>query len=120
MVGGLKVPAPERRAGAVLEGNCMLFLRAQICCHVHTHANWEAVLNHVVGRDTMAPSRWPTLLFWGRFVGSDRSSKVIRPGSGWAHFPPPTPSGTTIGPISAMWKPTWTIGSRTAAARKPG
>jgi len=48
----------------------------------------EAVLNHVDGRDTTAPSQWPSLLFWGHFVGSDRSSKVVRPGSGWAHYPP--------------------------------
>jgi hypothetical protein len=24
----------------------------------------------------------------GRFVGSDRSGKIVRPGCGWAHYPP--------------------------------
>jgi hypothetical protein len=27
-------------------------------------------------------------LFWGHFVGSDRSGKIVRPGCGWAHYPP--------------------------------
>ena len=27
-------------------------------------------------------------LFWGKFVGSDKSHKIIRPGCGWAHYPP--------------------------------
>jgi hypothetical protein len=48
----------------------------------------EAVLNHVDGRDRTPPESWPELLFWGRFVGSDRSHKIVRPGCGWAHYPP--------------------------------
>jgi hypothetical protein len=48
----------------------------------------EAVLNHIDGRDRTPPERWPELLFWGRFVGSDRTHKIIRPGCGWAHYPP--------------------------------
>jgi hypothetical protein len=48
----------------------------------------EAVLNHVDGRERTPPSQWPELLFWGRFVGSDRSHKIVRPGCGWAHYPP--------------------------------
>ncbi len=48
----------------------------------------EAVLNHVDGRDGAPPAQWPDLLFWGRFVGSDRSHKIVRPGCGWAHYPP--------------------------------
>ena len=48
----------------------------------------EAVLNHADGRDTTVPGKWQTLLFWGRFVGSDRSNKIVRPGCGWAHYPP--------------------------------
>jgi hypothetical protein len=28
------------------------------------------------------------LLFWGKFVGSDHSQKIINPGCGWAHYPP--------------------------------
>ncbi len=48
----------------------------------------EAVLNHVDGRDRTPESDWPNLLFWGRFVGSDRSMKILRPGCGWAHYPP--------------------------------
>ncbi len=53
--------------------------------HIH---QIEAVLNHVDGRDRIPPEKWGELLFWGRFVGSDRSHKIIRPGCGWAHYPP--------------------------------
>jgi hypothetical protein len=48
----------------------------------------EAVLNHIDGRDRTPASQWPELLFWGHFVGSDRSHKIVRPGCGWAHYPP--------------------------------
>jgi hypothetical protein len=53
--------------------------------HIH---QIEAVLNHVDGRDTAPEDRWPLLLFWGHFVGSDRTAKIVRPGCGWAHYPP--------------------------------
>lgn len=48
----------------------------------------EAVLNWVDGRDRTPAERWPDLLFWGRFVGSDRTHRIVRPGCGWAHYPP--------------------------------
>ena len=48
----------------------------------------EAVLNWVDGRDRTPPEQWSELLFWGKFVGSDRSLKIVRPGCGWAHYPP--------------------------------
>ena len=48
----------------------------------------EAVLNYVDGRDRTPPEQWPSLLFWGKFVGSDRTHKIVRPGCGWAHYPP--------------------------------
>lgn len=48
----------------------------------------EAVLNHIDGRERTPPQDWPQLLFWGRFVGSDRTHKIVRPGCGWAHYPP--------------------------------
>ncbi len=48
----------------------------------------EAVLNHIDGRDRTPPAQWPKLLFWGRFVGSDRTHKIVHPGCGWAHYPP--------------------------------
>lgn len=48
----------------------------------------EAVLNHIDGRDATPGARWPELLFWGKFVGSDRSHKIVRPECGWAHYPP--------------------------------
>lgn len=48
----------------------------------------EALLNHVDGRDTTDEDKWSTLLFWGKFVGSDKSHKVVHAGCGWAHYPP--------------------------------
>lgn len=48
----------------------------------------EAVLNHVDGRDTTDEEQWPDLLFWGKFVGSDISHKIVTPHCGWAHYPP--------------------------------
>ena len=48
----------------------------------------EVVLNHLDGGDRIPPDQWPQLLFWGRFVGSDGSGKIVRPGCGWAHYPP--------------------------------
>lgn len=53
--------------------------------HIH---QIEAVLNAVDGRDHTPPALWTNLLFWGKFVGSDASHKIIRPGCGWAHYPP--------------------------------
>jgi hypothetical protein len=53
--------------------------------HIH---QIEAVLNYVDGRDRTPPEQWPSLLFWGKFVGSDRTHKIVHPGCGWAHYPP--------------------------------
>jgi hypothetical protein len=53
--------------------------------HIH---QIEAVLNFVDGRDRTPPEQWPSLLFWGKFVGSDQTNKIIHPGCGWAHYPP--------------------------------
>jgi hypothetical protein len=53
--------------------------------HIH---QIEHVLNYVDGRDTQPKDRWDELLFWGKFVGSDISHKIINPGCGWAHYPP--------------------------------
>jgi hypothetical protein len=48
----------------------------------------EALINHFDGRDTTNEKNWDQLLFWGNFVGSDASHKIINPGCGWAHYPP--------------------------------
>ncbi len=48
----------------------------------------EAVLNSVDGRDTTDEKNWASLLFWGKYVGSDISHKIIVPHCGWAHYPP--------------------------------
>jgi hypothetical protein len=48
----------------------------------------EAVLNYADGRDRTPPEQWNRLLFWGKFVGSDKTHKIVRPGCGWAHYPP--------------------------------
>jgi hypothetical protein len=53
--------------------------------HIH---QIEAVLNFVDGRERTPPEKWSELLFWGKFVGSDRTHKIVRPGCGWAHYPP--------------------------------
>ncbi len=53
----------------------------------HMHQT-EAVLNWVDGRDHTPPDQWNNLLFWGKFVGSDSSHKIVRPGCGWSHYPP--------------------------------
>jgi hypothetical protein len=53
--------------------------------HIH---QIEAVLNAIDGRDRTPPAQWTNLLFWGRFVGSDRTLKIVNPGCGWAHYPP--------------------------------
>ena len=53
----------------------------------HMH-QFEAVLNYVDGRDRTPAEQWDKLLFWGRFVGSDQSHKIVRPGCGWSHYPP--------------------------------
>jgi hypothetical protein len=53
----------------------------------HMH-QLEAVLNWVDGRDRTLPPLWNKLLFWGKFVGSNASHKIVRPGCGWAHYPP--------------------------------
>jgi hypothetical protein len=48
----------------------------------------EALLNYVDGRDETPQSQWDELLFWGEFVGSDHTHKIIEPRCGWAHYPP--------------------------------
>jgi hypothetical protein len=53
--------------------------------HIH---QVEHVLNYVDGRDVTLPHLWRDLLFWGRFVGSDHSHKIVSPRCGWAHYPP--------------------------------
>jgi len=53
----------------------------------HMHQT-EAVINFVDGRDVTPENEWSSLLFWGKFVGSDRSHRIIEPGCGWSHIPP--------------------------------
>jgi len=62
----------------------------------HTH-QIEHLLNHVDGRDNTPPDKWPDLLFWGKFVGSDVSHKMVPVRTpdgrqvyrcGWTHYAP--------------------------------
>ncbi len=55
----------------------------------HMH-QLEALLNKVDGRDTTPPEKWPDLLFWGKFVGSDVSHKIVTTPAhcGWTHYAP--------------------------------
>lgn len=52
----------------------------------HMH-QLEHVLNFVDGRDATEPAAWDTLLFWGDFVGSDSTHRIVDPGCGWSHVP---------------------------------
>lgn len=54
----------------------------------HMHQT-EALLNNVDGRDNTPAKDWPELLFWGKFVGSDSTHKIVgEPRCGWAHYAP--------------------------------
>ncbi len=56
---------------------------------VHNHLHQiEHLINHIDGRHLTPHDQWTNLLFWGKFVGSDFSHKIIRPGAGWCHYPP--------------------------------
>jgi len=48
----------------------------------------EAVLNFVDDRDDTPKSNWDDLLFWGKFVGSDSSNNIVRPGCGSTDYTP--------------------------------
>jgi len=61
---------------------------AHMAVHNHVH-QMEHLLNHVDGRHLTPKDQWSTLLFWGRFVGSDASHRLRTPiGAGWCHYPP--------------------------------
>jgi hypothetical protein len=58
---------------------------------------FEALFNEIDGRDSTPDEQWPNLLFWGKFVGSDRSHKLIPVTTpdgrkvyrcGWTHYAP--------------------------------
>lgn len=55
----------------------------------HMH-QFEHLLNHVDGRDRTPPEKWSELLFWGKFVGSDASHKIVTNPArcGWTHYAP--------------------------------
>lgn len=62
----------------------------------HTH-QIEYLLNYVDGRDTTPMDKWPDLLFWGKFIGSDISDKMVPVKTpdgrqvyrcGWTHYAP--------------------------------
>lgn len=56
-------------------------------CENHMH-QLEHVLNWVDGRDRTPGEKWGDLLYWGKFVGSNRSHKIVDPRCGWSHYPP--------------------------------
>jgi hypothetical protein len=55
----------------------------------HTH-QLEHLLNFADGRDVTPEDKWPELLFWGKFVGSDVSHKIVTNPArcGWTHYAP--------------------------------
>ena len=55
----------------------------------HMH-QLEALLNFADGRDSTPAEKWPDLLFWGKFVGSDASHKIVTNPArcGWTHYAP--------------------------------
>ena len=79
----------------------------------------EAVLNWVDGRDRTPADQWEKLLFWGKYVGSDRTNKIVHPGCGW-RTTRRTPCRTTTGATSGTWKQTLRIGNPMALARSSG
>lgn len=74
-----------RRTYVLFHYNYQRGLSEAVENHMH---QIEAMLNYVDGRDDTPPEKWNQLLFWGRFVGSDASHKIVNPGCGWAHYPP--------------------------------
>ena len=56
-------------------------------CEDHMH-QLEHVLNWVDGRDRTPGEKWGDLLYWGKFVGSNLSHKIVDPRCGWSHYPP--------------------------------
>lgn len=60
---------------------------------VHNHGHHlEQLFTWVEGVYLLPASAVPNSLFWGKLVGSDtpflRTARVLRPGCGWAHYPP--------------------------------
>jgi hypothetical protein len=55
----------------------------------HMH-QLEHLLNHIDGRDVTPQEKWGDLLFWGKFVGSDASHKIVTDPArcGWTHYAP--------------------------------
>ncbi len=55
----------------------------------HMH-QFEHLLNHADGRDVTPKEKWADLLFWGKFVGSDASHKIVTNPArcGWTHYAP--------------------------------
>ena len=55
----------------------------------HMH-QLEHLLNWADGRDATPPEKWSELLFWGKFVGSDVSHKIVTNPArcGWTHYAP--------------------------------
>lgn len=55
----------------------------------HTH-QLEHVINWADGRDVTPAEKWSELLFWGKFVGSDASHKIVTNPArcGWTHYAP--------------------------------
>ena len=91
----------------------------------HMH-QFEALFNEIDGRDRTPAKEWPKLLFWGKFVGSDRSHKMVPVTTpdgrkvyrcGWTHYPP-NASRITTGPTSGSSRPTSRTGGPTASARR--
>lgn len=55
----------------------------------HMH-QLEHLLNFADGRDVTPEDKWSELLFWGKFVGSDVSHKIVTNPArcGWTHYAP--------------------------------
>lgn len=57
----------------------------------HCH-QLEQLLNHVDGRQSTPESEWPNLLFWGKFVGSNKTHRLVANNGvyrcGWSHYAP--------------------------------
>jgi hypothetical protein len=73
---------------------------------------WESNMagpwGDISNSDRDPEDEWSSLLFWGKFVGSDVSHRIIDPRCGWSHYPPNGEHDYDWGCSSLGWFRYWT------------